>query len=297
MRTTVAAAVGALLVFVALLLRNEQSLLFNYTNPVSSLSETPHLHPHKVNLSQHFGRRFSPIVVEEYKLLYFYIPKVGCTTWKRFLVETTTNVTKILRNPEVHIRHYNQLRYMDQYPLSTVNEWLNDPAWTKAIFVRDPKQRFLSAFLDKGYKKTKKHQIPSICCKRYYKQKDQPALIEECVLNATSSAEGFFGLMQICGDPHWLPQTTRYTDDIWNHAINFVGHFEHFYEDSIDLVNRIDIGGYEKYLNSKPHPTNANERMREFISPELEPKLDEYYKVDYENVLLGYSKYKLYDYE
>ena len=95
----------------------------------------------------------APIVVKEYKLLFFSVPKVACTTFK-FLFrriqgvidwDNQDSVLGLPHNPE-----YNNLTYLSDYSLQEASEMMTSPDWTRAIFVRDPKERFLSAFLDKA---------------------------------------------------------------------------------------------------------------------------------------------------
>jgi hypothetical protein len=95
----------------------------------------------------------APIVVKEYKLLFFSVPKVACTTFK-FLFRRIQGV-KDWDNQDSdyglpHNPKYNNLKYLSDYSLQEASEMMTNPEWTKAIFVRDPKERFLSAFLDKG---------------------------------------------------------------------------------------------------------------------------------------------------
>ena len=50
---------------------------------------------------------------------------------------------------EVHIiqnPNENKLKTLDEYPLFKAQEMMNSQEWTKAIFVREPKERILSAF-------------------------------------------------------------------------------------------------------------------------------------------------------
>jgi hypothetical protein len=43
----------------------------------------------------------------------------------------------------------NMLKTLDDYPLWKAQEMMNSPEWTKAVFLREPKERVLSAFLNK----------------------------------------------------------------------------------------------------------------------------------------------------
>ena len=98
----------------------------------------------------------APIVDEEHKLLFFSTPKVACTTFK-FLFRRIAGVQDWdtqgggdAKNNLPHNPKYNNLKYLWDYPIEEANEMMTNPAWTKAMFVRDPKTRFLSAFLDKA---------------------------------------------------------------------------------------------------------------------------------------------------
>jgi hypothetical protein len=98
----------------------------------------------------------APIVDEDHKLLFFSTPKVACTTFK-FLFRRIAGVKDWdvqgggdEKNNLPHNPQYNNLKYLWDYPIEEANEMMTDPTWTKAIFVRDPKTRFLSAFLDKA---------------------------------------------------------------------------------------------------------------------------------------------------
>ena len=97
----------------------------------------------------------APIVDEEHKLIFFTVPKVACTTFK-FLFRRIAGVKdwdfqdgadakNLPHNPR-----FNNLRYLHHYSLEDADRMMTDPSWTRAIFVRDPKTRFLSAFLDKA---------------------------------------------------------------------------------------------------------------------------------------------------
>jgi hypothetical protein len=95
----------------------------------------------------------APIVVKEYKLLFFSVPKVACTTFKFLFrriqgVEDWDNQDSNLGLP--HNPKYNNLKYLSDYSLQEASVMMTSPDWTRAIFVREPKERFLSAFLDKA---------------------------------------------------------------------------------------------------------------------------------------------------
>jgi hypothetical protein len=95
----------------------------------------------------------APIVLEKFKLIFFASAKFACTTWKQLFRRmmdlpdwNTEEYTNLLPwNPEL-----NGLKDMYDYDQKTASEMMTSPNWTRAIFVRDPKDRFLSAYLDKA---------------------------------------------------------------------------------------------------------------------------------------------------
>lgn len=92
----------------------------------------------------------SPVVLKDHKLLFFTTPKVGCSVWKQLfrrmqgLDDWRTQDEALPHNPLK-----NGLTYLHDFTPAQADRMLTDPAWTRAIFVRDPKERFLSAYLDK----------------------------------------------------------------------------------------------------------------------------------------------------
>jgi len=94
----------------------------------------------------------SPVVIEQHKLVFFTVAKVGCTSFKMlfrrimgksdWMVEEYVNM--VPWNPFT-----NGLEYLYDYNRTRASEIMTSPDWTRAIFVREPKRRFLSAWLDK----------------------------------------------------------------------------------------------------------------------------------------------------
>jgi len=107
----------------------------------------------------------SPVVLEDYKLVFFTSAKVGCTVWKQLfrrivgLKDWKAEATgKLLPwNPEL-----NGLKYLYDYNRETASHMMTSPEYTRAIFVREPKERLVSAYLDKGV--TNSYFMQSKCC-------------------------------------------------------------------------------------------------------------------------------------
>ncbi|KAG7347225.1 sulfotransferase family protein [Nitzschia inconspicua] len=223
----------------------------------------------------------APIILPEYKLVFFSIPKVACTTFK-FLFRRIMGI-KDWKNQDFklilpHNPKYNNLKYLWDYSLEEANEMMTSPEWTRAIFVREPKNRLLSAFLDKaigndGWHVLKRCCHPVIECRGIdTTHKDISKLLEVCHLDAWDSRrnvivpqwnldipcckeakecretfetfEGFMETIKICHDEHWDPQSHRMEAKYWKY-INFVGHMESMKNDTRRLLEK--IGAWDKW--------------------------------------------------
>ena len=240
----------------------------------------------------------SPIVLESHKLIFFTVPKVGCTIWKQLFRRMMGY--KDWRDGWVPSRHEtNGLRYLEHYSLEQATELMNSPEYTRAIFVRDPKDRLVSAYLEKtsiGIQNMKRH-----CCNKLTTQKEQG----QCVKKAKSSLSGFLNVTQsVCPkNVHWWPQGLRMEAKYFP-LLDFVGHMEHMAEDAERLLKRIgaweEFGksgwgkrGKEAIFTSKSgvfHATSPEikggvdaywQRLSKFYTSELENVVEEVYQSDY----------------
>lgn len=211
----------------------------------------------------------APIVLESHKLIFFTTAKVGCTVWKqlfrRMMGYSDWNVEEYHKmlpwNPLT-----NGLKYLYDYSREQASEMMTSPDWTRAIFVREPKARFLSAYLDKAL--GHETYLRDKCC-----------LSGDCVSAARESASAFLDLIYFCDDAHWRPQSRRMEEKYWPY-INFVGHMESVYEDAKKLLTKIKAwdqygasgwgqeGIEELYgdQSSVKHATNATGRMRSYFT-------------------------------
>ena len=239
----------------------------------------------------------SPVVLEEYKLVFFSSAKVGCTTFKMLF-------RRMMGLPDWNVEEYenmlpwnpetNGLKYLYDFDRERATEIMTNPDWTRAIFVRDPKERFLSAYLDKVIHNP--NYLRKKCC--FYKG--------DCVDQAWESLQGFLEVARFCDDSHWRPQSRRIDARFWP-LINFVGHMESIAEDTERLLMQIGawdqfgklgwgVDGDEPVFGVKTgeqgrlHATNARAKLQQYISPELEVVVDEFYADDYANPTLGLEK-------
>ena len=67
----------------------------------------------------------------------------------RYDREANERIDKPLENLALHNPSTNGLKYLHAFSPRDATNMMRDPSWTRAIFLREPKQRFLSAYLDK----------------------------------------------------------------------------------------------------------------------------------------------------
>jgi len=236
----------------------------------------------------------APIVLEEFKLVFFTSAKVGCTVWKqlfrRMMGHRDWDIEELEKllpwNPEI-----NGLKYLYDFDRELASKMMTSPEWTRAIFVRDPKERFLSAYLDKAV--SHKTYLREKCC-------DYSG---NCVNSAKASPEGFLNVARFCDDAHWRPQSRRMQDKYWSY-VNFVGHMENVAEDSKQLLRKIGAwdaygktgwgkDGKETVFQAKAggagrhHATDARNKLRSYLTPELEQRIEEFYADDFLHPILN----------
>jgi len=244
-----------------------------------------------------WGWDTSPIVVEKYRLVFFTIQKVGCTVWKQLFRRMTgyddwtsqDGTTYLPHNPEV-----NGLKYLWDYSLEDASAMMTSPNWTRAVMVRDPKERFLSAFLDKAVGNFHSHII-NRCCRD-----------GSCVEGA-QTISGFLKLCQKCQDGHWRPQHDRMEPKYWPY-VDEVLHVESAADGAERLLRRIGAweefgaSGWGPYGNQSifqskgtvggagTHATWAQWQAWKWYTPETEARVEGFYQSDYENPLFNFTR-------
>jgi len=193
--------------------------------------------------------RMSPVVVEKYKLVFFWVPKVACTVWTVLFHRMMGMDTSELTFDQIHDPEINPLRYLKDYDLDAADKMMQDPAWTRAIFVRNPHERLLSAYLDKGIGRNFT-VLQKRCC---------PDTLSCMSTPETQTLEHFVALIsgdvpttnkenkkvkKKCVNQHWAPFTDRVESKYWEH-VNFVGHFETLQADARTLLEK--IGAWEEF--------------------------------------------------
>jgi hypothetical protein len=214
-----------------------------------------------------------------------------------------------------HNPRKNGLTYLYHYSIADGLTILTHPDWKRAIFVRDLKERTLSALLDMAARKNGNYATRHCC-----NQKNAT-----CGEEANSSFLEFLHALEFrcCCDPHWLPQAKR-IDHAFMPFINFVGHFESIQADTKRLLRSLNSndlikshtgthqeskdpwtasgasgwGTYEnesifsKATNAK-HQTSAISKLREYYNATSEAFVEKLFASDYDEPLLNLTRCSL----
>jgi len=244
-------------------------------------------------------RYYSPVILEKYNLMFVSIPKVACTQWlqlfRRMMGQENwqERMGGLPYTPDI-----NGLTYLSDYNLTEATNILKSSEWTRAVFVRDPKERFLSAYLDKVVN-TQMVTLGS-CCPHS----------RDCVTKNTTFPE-FYNLTRTCNNEHWNVQSKRLPAHVWE-TINFVGHMEDLEQDARQLLQR--VGAWEEYGrtgwgedgqqaifatkgssgSAQEHATRAEKRMRQYYTPDIERGIELRYRDDYQNPLFQLTPRRLF---
>lgn len=159
--------------------------------------------------------------------------------------------------------------------------------WTRAIFVRDPKERFLSAYLDQAVNTDFANLI---CCRT------NVTISEKCS-DLIKTLEGFVNVTRTCHSDHWSAQSVRIDRKFWKY-INFVGYFDRLASDTKTLLKSLGKKGEAWELHGKSgcgdrntdeifrgaltsHATNASSRIDNFYTYHISKEILQRYKSDY----------------
>ena len=254
----------------------------------------------------------APYILEKHKLMFFTVPKNSCTEWKRLLRRMTGLQDWSTYGMHVHDPNENGIKRLDQFPEEQQYEMMTSPNWTRAIFVRDPLERMLSAFIDKGINTW---NVQEGCCRGYQLDQNNTIRQQQCQLlktlkqnNTLPTLEQFTfetfveGFASQCHNPHWAPQSKRLRPSNWQ-FINFVGQFHSLEHDARCLLEK--VGAWEDYgangwgehgnlslfqRNTAVHKTSARDKKADFFTPRVLQKAAAYVNPDYEFPLFHFQK-------
>jgi Sulfotransferase family len=143
--------------------------------------------------------------------------------------------------------------------LEIAQDLWNDPTWTRAVFLRDPAERLLSAYLDKFVKNAYTQRIFKI---GNLTDPNRPRLTfgEFADLVAVNNTRCAIPTgLHTCSDPHWKPQYLTCGLDVTLPLVDFVGNFNHLAEHTRMLLERVDMWeSYGKLFDDGSSSTSNN---------------------------------------
>ena len=204
----------------------------------------------------------------------------------------------------IHDPAKNGLTYLTDYSLEEAQLMLNSEEWTRAVFVREPKERILSAYLDKF--RLVPEFFDAACC---HKGLLNETGVLEC-RNKVHQPGGDFSYFlkrasQDCPNRHWNPQINN-IDVKWWDAMTFVGYFDSLASHAQILFSSIyssssltpGESAWELYGKSgwgpngstSPflvrdttiHATNAHDILRQYYTPRDEKLVEAHWAVEWE---------------
>jgi hypothetical protein len=209
-----------------------------------------------------------------HKYLYCDIPKAGCTTIKKTLIES---VEKVAVDFNVHDRKRNPLLRPSQ-AFASLDEL---EGFFKFLFVRNPFTRVLSGYLDKiKGNKIEKRGIVRMLGMDY----DNFAAVDVSFiqfLGAIASAD-----LRLV-DTHFKPQTLL--SCYYDIAYDFVGKFEEFDSDLVAVLERISGEAVSRNAirSIRHHKTDASKLCAQYYDNEAEQLVKDIYGEDFR--LFGYE--------
>ena len=284
------------------------SLLFEPSSCAANTRASHSVGPEDIDWSDPIFKRhgwdIDPVVIESHKLLFFTVPKNSCTEWK-LLFRRILGYSDWREAPP-HNPATNGITYLGSYPKEKQLEFIASSDWTRAIFVRDPMERLLSAYKDKALRDP--DYVRRHCCRRPILRRIQSRPYKDICkflsnITQTNSSidsrdfpfETFItgGFLTQCTDPHWQPQSERMRTKNWK-IINFVGRFENLAHDARCLL--VKIGAWDEYgatgwgkhqnasfleKNIANHATSAKGSLDEYYTPELRAIAQQFLQHDY----------------
>ena len=255
----------------------------------------------------------NPLIVPEYKLVFFTLPKVACTEWKllfrRIYGLPEWPEGKLLQ--DLHNPALNQLMYLSNYTLEEAQNMLTSDEWTRAVFVREPKERVLSAFLNK-FVEEKSFYINK-CCQSKHFHFDFDVEKKHC---KRKKREGdfvyFLNRTLDCLNPHWDPQVNAIDEKWWN-QMDFVGYMHHLADDAARLLKNIHsskgTSAWNDYgkdgwgsngtafmmRDTAHHATNAHNKLRKYYTPCTEKFVERNWRAEWEKDILNFTSFQLFN--
>jgi len=225
------------------------------------------------------------------KLAFCGIPKSGVTRWLQFLRFTLG--AKDYQDAPYHKLDQRPFTF-DRLTETAQHEIWNDPAWTRAVLIREPTERLLSAYLDKIVRR--KDHYRNLTLAEFVSYLEQP------------EQEGIAGLSWRT-DPHWRPQAYSCGMVQLLPQFHFVGGLDRVAEHSRRILDQVGLWeshgrhyrttnhraiknpppplevptlGFQQEIHTADHHSRgAESKLDAYYTPELRDRVRKLYWMDY----------------
>ncbi|XP_030841659.1 carbohydrate sulfotransferase 14-like [Strongylocentrotus purpuratus] len=232
------------------------------------------------------------IASDKFKLIFCFVPKISCTTWKEVMAKLyQADRDPLQKAPKIASRKWRFLKLNDIQNAEKVKQRWN--TYAKVMFTREPLERVLSAYLDKfvyGNEHWDRQYGPTIV-KRYRDQQiskvnfplKEKIRFDEFIRFITDNGPNAQITQQT---DHWLP-ASRITSPC-QFKYDFIGHYETLNYDAPYVIKQFNLSRYVTF--PEVHSSRSHEKLINAyndVPRDLIYRLIDYYKTDYE--LFGYS--------
>jgi len=258
---------------------------------MNQLSTTPIL---KQSEFYYYNACGSPVVIKKHKLIWCLVLKAGSTSILDLLFKLQHLDAKSIPSNRQEVLHH--LPKLSDYSIDQASDMILDPEWTKVITIRDPKTRFLSAYLGKEIRWQRfikpeyhlKYQpcaatFRHMCCIDEYMNYISSIIANttqpDCWEHKFTFAE-FINATKECHNIHWKP----HVDFVANHLefLNFIIDFNNLASDTERLLKKFGVwstigatgwgenGTDAVFRVNDHHHSDSGSKYYEFYTPYLE---------------------------
>ncbi|XP_078358793.1 carbohydrate sulfotransferase 11-like [Oculina patagonica] len=201
------------------------------------------------------------IVDNKHRIVYCYVPKVACTTWKKIMAHLVGLKSKPLKS--VHDQKFNLLSSHSKAKARFILE-----NYYKFLFVREPFERLLSAYKDKFTRKTNVW--------KKYEKKIKRAVRVRLGANATSLGDrggeikfqDFISyLIDVSNKGSRFNEHWRHYDQLCHPCkinFDFIGHYETLEDDASFVLHE---AGVDQFVSFPPvHFTSTKNDLERYYS-------------------------------
>lgn len=243
-------------------------------------AKNAHLHPQLPASEFHNSLLISP----RHHYVFANNPKVACTTIRKLLIDAEFGKVRPYQERAATLHYKEFLPFHTVWQLGDFPAYLNRPDVFCFCFVRNPYTRLLSGYLDKvvGSKPQKNNILKQLGNEQDTDREiDFPTFVRAVCAMPPSQQ-----------DAHWRVQ--YYQTAQTGIPFDFVGRFERLEHDLREVADRLGVSGFiDEHLfgrattTSRHHATGADQRIRDFYTPELRDLVAEAFRIDFQH--FGYS--------